>query len=154
MSKLDAIDYQILNLLQQNARLTNQNIADKVHLSASPCWRKIKKLEDMAIIEGYGVRLNRKKLGLGVMVFVKVVIDHHSEEEAKKFEQEVECLDHVIACYSIGGDADFLLQVVAKDLDEYAHFSMNVIRRLSGIKEMQSMFVLKEIKKFNGFPIG
>ena len=74
-------------------------------------------------------------------------------KEAKKFEERVTELEHVVACYSVGGDADFLLQVVSPDLDTYAEFSMSTIRRLPGIKEMQSIFVLKEIKPFLGYPI-
>lgn len=87
------------------------------------------------------------------MVFVRVIIDSDSEAEAQKFEQEVGELENVVACYSIGGDTDFLLQVVSHDLDSYADFTMSVIRRLPGIKEMQSMFVLKEIKPLDAYPI-
>ena len=143
---LDQAEISILKLLQNEGRVTNQELADKMGMSASPCWRKVRKLEDEGVIEGYRAVLNRKKIGLGVMVFIRVVIDSHSEAEAKKFEEEVIALEDVVACYSIGGDADFLLQVVAYDLDSYADFAMSVVRRLPRIKEMQSMFVLKEIK--------
>lgn len=151
--KIDKTDARILELLQADSRVTNADLAQQLALSTSPCWRRVKQLEDSKVIKGYGVLLDRKKLGLGVMVFIRVSIDSHSEKEAKKFEQEVTALDYVIACYSIGGDADFLLQVVSPDLDTYAEFSMSIIRRLPGIKEMQSMFVLKEIKLFLSFPI-
>ncbi|UDQ80993.1 Lrp/AsnC family transcriptional regulator [Erwinia rhapontici] len=150
---LSTIDMKILALLQNDARVTNQTLADQIGMSASPCWRKVRKLEEDEVIQGYRAVLNRKKIGLGVMVFVRVSIDSHSEAEARKFEQEVTALDDVVACYSIGGDADFLLQVVAQDLDAYADFAMKVIRRLPGIKEMQSMFVLKEIKPLVSYPI-
>ena len=143
---LSTTDVKILTLLQNDARMTNQSVADSIGLSASPCWRKIRKLEEDEVIQGYRAVLNRRKIGLAVMVFVRVTIDSHSESEAKKFEEEVAALEDVVACYSIGGDADFLLQVVARDLDSYADFAMSVVRRLPGIKEMQSMFVLKEIK--------
>ncbi|WP_199635172.1 Lrp/AsnC family transcriptional regulator [Serratia sp. PAMC26656] len=146
-------DIRILAALQQDARITNQTLADELGMSASPCWRKVRKLEDDDVIQGYRAVLDRRKIGLGVMVFIRVSIDSHSEAEARKFEREVIELEDVVACYSIGGDADFLLQVVAGDLDTYADFSMSVIRRLPGIKEMQSMFVLKEIKPFVAFPI-
>lgn len=150
---LSTIDMKILALLQNDARITNQTLADQIGMSASPCWRKVRKLEEDEVIQGYRAVLNRKKIGLGVMVFVRVSIDSHSEAEARKFEQEVTALEDVVACYSIGGDADFLLQVVAQDLDAYADFAMKVIRRLPGIKEMQSMFVLKEIKPLVSYPI-
>lgn len=150
---LDPAEISILKLLQNDGRVTNQELADKMGMSASPCWRKVRKLEDEGVIEGYRAVLNRKKIGLGVMVFIRVVINSHSEAEAKKFEEEVIALEDVVACYSIGGDADFLLQVVAYDLDSYADFAMSVVRRLPRIKEMQSMFVLKEIKPLVMYPI-
>lgn len=111
---LNTIDMKILALLQNDARVTNQTLADHIGMSASPCWRKVRKLEEDEVIQGYRAVLNRKKIGLGVMVFVRVSIDSHNEAEARKFEQEVTALEDVVACYSIGGDADFLLQVVAR----------------------------------------
>lgn len=152
-SKIDKTDAKILEILQKDSRITNTDLAEQLNMSNSPCWRRVKQLEDSKIIKGYGVLLDRKKIGLGVMVFIRVSIDSHSEKEAKKFEEQVIALEHVVACYSIGGDADFLLQVVSPDLDTYADFSMSIIRRLPGIKEMQSMFVLKEIKPFLVYPI-
>ena len=151
--KIDKTDESILKILQNDSRTTNQQLSEKIGMSASPCWRRVKRLEDEKVIRGYGVLLDRRKLGLGVMVFIRVSIDRHSEAEALKFEEEVMQLDDVVACYSIGGDADFLLQVVSYDLDTYAEFSMSIIRRLPGIKVMQSMFTLKEIKSFQGFPV-
>ncbi|MBN6360639.1 Lrp/AsnC family transcriptional regulator [Providencia huaxiensis] len=150
---IDKTEIKILKLLQDDARITNQVLAEKVGMSASPCWRRVKKLEEENVIQGYRAILNRRKIGLGVMVFVRVIIDSDSEAEAQKFEQEVTELENVVACYSIGGDSDFLLQVVSHDLDSYADFAMTVIRRLPGIKEMQSMFVLKEIKPLDAYPI-
>ncbi|KPC53637.1 AsnC family transcriptional regulator [Pseudomonas amygdali pv. morsprunorum] len=144
---------RILTALQQDGRITNQTLADQIGMSASPCWRRVKQLEEHRYVLGYRAVLDRRKIGLGVMVFIRVSIDSHSEAEARKFEQEVMQLENVVACYSIGGDADFLLQVVARDLDSFADFAMTVVRRLPGIKEMQSMFVLKEIKPFVSFPV-
>lgn len=150
---LDTTEIKLLRLLQDDGRVTNQQLADKAGMSASPCWRKVRRLEDDNVIQGYRAVLNRKKIGLGVMVFIRVTIDSHSEAEARKFEEEVTALEDVVACYSIGGDADFLLQVVASSLDTYADFAMSVVRRLPGIKEMQSMFVLKEIKPLTAYPV-
>ncbi|MCK9741609.1 Lrp/AsnC family transcriptional regulator [Pseudomonas syringae] len=150
---LSPIDVRILTALQQDGRITNQTLADQIGMSASPCWRRVKQLEEHRYVLGYRAVLDRRKIGLGVMVFIRVSIDSHSEAEARKFEQEVMQLENVVACYSIGGDADFLLQVVARDLDSFADFAMTVVRRLPGIKEMQSMFVLKEIKPFVSFPV-
>ncbi|ACZ75319.1 transcriptional regulator, AsnC family [Dickeya parazeae Ech586] len=151
--KLSLTDIKILTLLQKDARITNQTLAEKIGMSSSPCWRKVRKLEEDDVIQGYRAILDRRKIGLGVMVFVRITIDNHSEAQACKFEREVTDLEEVVACYSMGGDSDFLLQVVSRDLDSYAEFAMSVIRRLPGIKEMQSMFVLEEIKPFTTFPI-
>jgi Lrp/AsnC family leucine-responsive transcriptional regulator len=150
---LNLTDVKILTALQQDGRITNQTLADHIGMSASPCWRRVRQLEEHSYIQGYRAVLDRRKIGLGVMVFIRINIDRHSEAEAKKFEQEVMQLEDVVACYSIGGDADFLVQVVARDLDSFADFAMTVVRQLPGIKEMQSMFVLKEIKPFVSFPV-
>lgn len=98
------------------------------------------------MIQGNRAVINLKKIGLNVMVCVRVTIDSQSEAEAGKFEQEVMVLDNVVSCYSIAGDADFLLQVVAGDMGAYVDFVMSVIRRLPKIKEMHSILMLKEIK--------
>lgn len=150
---LDRTDEQILQHLQKDARITNQTLSEKVGLSTSPCWRKVRQFEETGLIEGYGAKLNRRKIGLGVLAFIRVKIDSHDEAQAEEFAKKARELPEVIACYSIAGDADFLLQVVANNLDNYADFAMSRIRRLPHIKEMQTSMVLKEIKPFEGFPI-
>ncbi len=106
---LSKTDIKILQQLQQYARITNQHLADEIGLSASPTWRKVRKLEEDDVIQAYRVVINQKKIGLNVMVFVRVTFDSHSAAEARKFEQEVMALDNVVSCLSIGGDTDFLL---------------------------------------------
>ncbi|MBY3161555.1 Lrp/AsnC family transcriptional regulator [Rhizobium laguerreae] len=146
-------DIRILKALQSDGRLTNQELAERVGMSTSPCWRRVKKLEEAGVIRGYQAVVDRRAVGLGVLAFVRVQIDTHSHDEAERFEREVGELEAVIACYSIAGEADFLLQVVAADLDSYAEFAMTVIRRLPGIKEMHTMFVLKDIKASTILPV-
>lgn len=150
---LDASDLRILTVLQKDGRLTNQALSAEVGMSPSPCWRRVRQLEESGVIQGYRAVLGRKEIGLGVSAFIRVKIDSHSEAEAEAFTREVAALTEVVACYSIAGDADFLLQVVARDLDAYSDFAMNVVRRLPRIKEMQTTFVLKEVKPFTGFPL-
>ncbi len=150
---LEPVDIRILAALQGEGRLTNQALADAVGLSTSPCWRRVRQLEDRGVVTGYRASLDRREIGLGVLAFIRVKIDSHSEEESEAFARDVARLDEVVACYSIAGDADFLLQVVSPDLDTYADFAMTVVRRLPRIKEMQTTFVLKEIKAFKGFPL-
>lgn len=146
-------DARILSALQAEGRLTNQDLAGRVGMATSPCWRRVRHLEETGVIQGYRAVLDRRRLGLGVLAFVRIRIDSHNEAEARTFEEQLKCLDNVVACYSIAGDADFLLQIVAEDLDRYADFAMNVIRRLPRIKEMQTTFVLKEIKPFAVLPV-
>lgn len=150
---IDLADARILAALQENGRLTNQELAETVGLSASPCWRRVRQMEEAGVIEGYRARVDRRKVGLGVLAFVRVKIDGHSEAEARKFEDDIQRLDEVVACYSLAGSADFLLQVAAADLDAYADFAMNVIRRLPRIKEMETAIVLKEVKPLAGWPV-
>ena len=152
-SSLKPVDHRILDALQGDGRMTNQALSDAVGMATSPCWRRVRQLEDTGVITGYRADLSRQKLGLGVLAFVRVKIDSHNAEEAEEFSQSVMRLKEVVACYSVAGDADFLLQVVSTDLDSYAEFAMTIIRRLPGIKEMQTTFVLKEIKAFEGFPL-
>ncbi len=153
-NNLEAADVRILRELQADGRLTNQALADAVGLSASPCWRRVRALEESGVIRGYRAVVERRKVGLGVLAFARVRVGSHSDREAQEFADSVARLDAVVACYAIAGDADFLLQVVAADLDAYALFSMEVLRALPHIKEMQTMFVLKEIKPYDGLPVG
>lgn len=150
---LEEADVRILTALQAQGRLTNQELAGRVGMSTSPCWRRVRQLEERGVIQGYRAVLDRRKIGLGVLAFIRVQIDRHSEAEARKFEEDVLKLDEVIACYSLAGEADFLLQVVAADLDAYADFAMTVVRRLPRIKAMHTSFVLKEIKPSGTLPV-
>lgn len=152
-SLITPADIKILKQLQYAGRMTNQELADKVGMATSPCWRRVKQLEESGVITGYQANIDRRKIGLGILAFIRVKIDSHSEEEAKLFEMQVGELKPVIACYAVAGDADFLLQVVAEDLDSFSTFAMSVIRRLSGIKEMQTTFVLREVKPLDHLPL-
>jgi len=152
--RLDPGDIRILRALQADGRLTNQELAERVGMSTSPCWRRVRRLEESGVIRGYRAVIDRRTVGLGVLAFVRVLIDSHSEAEARRFEEDVQGLEDVVACYSVAGEADFLLQVVSRNLDSYAEFAMNVIRRLPRIKEMHTMFVLKEIKPPTPVPLG
>jgi DNA-binding Lrp family transcriptional regulator len=150
---LDDADRRILSALQQDGRLSNAELAEKVGMSSSPCWRRTRRLEENGYIKSYRAVLDRRRLGMGVLVFVSVQIDTHSDDEAGSFERAIKTLPEVVSCHSVGGGADFFLQVVCKDLDDYADFSMTRLRRLPGIKAMTSNFALKEIKPDNGWPL-
>lgn len=143
---IDAADVRILRALQADGRKSNQDLADAVNLSTSPCWRRVRRLEDEGVIKGYQAVIDRRAVGLGVLAFVRVRIDSHSADDAKRFEERALDLEEVTACWAITGDSDFLLQVVAPDLDAFGDFAMTVIRHLPGIKEMRSSLTLREVK--------
>lgn len=153
MPELDRRDRDILRILQRDGRISNQSLAELTHQAATPCWRRVRQLEASGLIRGYRAVLDRQKLGYGVMAFVQISIDRHSEAEARRFEREVQALDEVHACFAVTGEADFLLQVVARDLDAYGEFAMQRIRRLPGIKSMNTMFVLREMTEIPMLPV-
>lgn len=149
---LESADLKILELLQANGRLTNQEIAERIGMSASPCWRRIKRLEESGVITGYHAKFDRHSVGLGVMAFVRVSINSFSVVQDSKFGERIKEFEQVVACYQVAGEVDFLLQVVAKDLESYESAMVDV-RRLPGIGSMHTMFVLTEIKAFEGVPV-
>ncbi len=150
---LDAVDRKLLQLLERDARATVAELAEAVNLSTSPCWRRIRRLEEEGLIEGYQARLNRRALGWGVLAFVTVTIEDHEHDTATAFEHAVAAHPEIIACWSVAGSSDFVMQVVAADLDTYADFAMTTIRRFPGIKAMQTTFTLKEIKAPGPWPV-
>ena len=151
--QFDRMDANILRELQGNARLSMADLATKVGLSTSPCWRRVKRLEECGLIAGYKADIDRRSLGWGVLVFVNVTMEDNSEKGARTFEKAVHALPEIVACWSVAGAADFILQVVARDLDNYAEFAMTTVRRLPGIKAMHSTFTLKEVKPPRPCPI-
>ena len=150
---IDKRDREILRILQKEGCLSNQELAERIHMAPSPCWRRVKQMESSGLIRGYRAVLDREQLGLGLMALVRISIDSHSETEARRFEHELAAMDEVHACFAVTGEADFVLQVVAADLDAYARFAMQRLRRLPGIKSMNTMFVLREIKETPVLPV-
>lgn len=150
---LDKLDLAITDRLQRDGRLSNVKLAEQVSMSEASCWRKQKRLEDSGVIEGYQAILNRKKLGLGVMAFVQISCADHSEETTAQFEKIIESAPQVLACHNTTGEADFLLQVVARDLDSYSRFVEKVLRKLPGVTSIRSNLSLRELKTTNRLPV-
>jgi DNA-binding Lrp family transcriptional regulator len=153
MTEHDDYDLKILAALQENGRLTNHELAELVGLSASPCWRRVKRLEAEGAIRGYQAVLDQRRLGLGVTVFVSVSIERNDTAAHRAFEQAVVGRPEIVACHIVGGQHDFLLQVVAADLDAYAEFALHVLGQLPGVREIHSSFVLKEVKPLLRLPL-
>jgi Lrp/AsnC family leucine-responsive transcriptional regulator len=150
---LDAIDRRILENLQRDGRLTNLDLAERVGLSPSPCLRRVRRLEAEGLIESYGARLDRKKVGLGLTAFVSVNIERHAAAEAEVLRNAMMAMPEVIACYITSGEFDFLLHVVVPDLDEYRRFSLEGLVKLKGLKDFRSSFVIDTVKENAPLPL-
>lgn len=151
--QLDKMDIAISDSLQRDAKLSNVRLAEQLSLSEASCWRKQRRLEESGVIEGYQAILNRKKLGLGVMAFVQISCADHSEEATAAFEKIIQSAPQVLSCHNTTGEADFLLEVVARDLDSYSRFVEKVLRKLPGVLSIRSNLSLRELKATNRLPV-
>ncbi len=152
VERLDELDRAILERLQLDGRASNSRLAEEVGLSETPCWRRIKRLETDGIISTYSANLDRRKLGLGVFAFVEVKFSTHDTELSREFESAVESIPQILTCHNVTGEVDYILQVVAKDLDDYGRFTA-VLRNLPGVMAIHSILSLREVKKFSGLPL-
>lgn len=146
MRAIDPTDMRILNLLQENAQLTNKEIAAQLGLSTTPVFERIKRLEEDGIISQYVALVNRQKLDYALLAFCNVSLKEHARDYLKQFENEVRSLREVIECYHVAGMFDYLLKVVIKDMNAYQDFIVNKLAALDNIGNVQSSFVMTEIK--------
>ena len=149
---LDGVDYQILSKLQSDGRISNSALCAQVNLSETPCWRRWKKLEEEGYIEEYRTVLSRRKLGFGVVVFTQVSFASHDVELTDRFEQLMCESDWVQMCHCVTGSNDYLLQLVARDMDEFSD-RITQLRRIPGVNAVQSHISVKEIKDSSSLPI-
>lgn len=150
---LDKTDLAILQALQQDGRLSSAKLADTLSLSATPCWRRLRRLEEMGVIQGYQARLDRRKLGFGVVAFVQITLGSHAGDTPLQFENQVRELPEILACHNVSGSCDYLLEVVAPDLDAYGDFVRNQLRRLPGVTAIHSNLSLREVKARGNLPL-
>ncbi|CAO3359514.1 Lrp/AsnC family transcriptional regulator [Azospirillum melinis] len=153
MDPLDKMDVAIADRLQQDGRLSNARLSEQLALSEASCWRRQKRLEESGVIKGYQAVLDRRKLGFGVMAFVQIVCTQHGEEVTAAFEAIIQGCPSVLSCHNTTGEADFLLVVVARDLDDYSGFVDRVLRKLPGVASIRSNLSLREMKETNRLPI-
>jgi DNA-binding Lrp family transcriptional regulator len=144
--KLDRTDMKILAALQEDARLSSAELAERVSLTTSPCWRRVKRLEDEGVIRGYQARLDSGKLGYQVMAFVLISLEMKDTVNVQAFERAARAVPQVLSCHRISGRYDHQLTVVAQDLVAYGVFAETHINGLPGIKEIYTSFVLHEVK--------
>nr|WP_218173403.1 Lrp/AsnC family transcriptional regulator [Pseudomonas gingeri] len=151
--KLDAYDRKILSALQRDGRLSNVELAEQIGLSASPCLRRVRMLEEAGVIRGYQVNLDRDEVGLGLTVFVGVKVERHHEADAEAFRLAVTALPQVISAFLVSGESDFLLQVVVPDLRAYERFLTGELLRLPGVRDIRSNFAIQAVKTPGPLPL-
>lgn len=150
---LDAIDRRLLDALQENGRLAVTDLAEQVGLTASPCLRRLKNLEQNGVIRGYAALVDQDKVGLPVSVFVSVKLEMQREEALEAFERAVRDCPEVVECYLMTGPRDYLLRVVASDLSAYERFLKETLTRVEGVASIESSFALAQVKHANALPI-
>jgi Lrp/AsnC family transcriptional regulator, leucine-responsive regulatory protein len=151
---LDRYDRLILEALQKDGRISNQELADAINLSPSPCLRRVRQLEEAGLIDGYVARLNARKLGLTLMAFIQISMDKHTPERFDGFEKTVNGYSEVLECHLITGQsADYLLKVIVKDMDAYQQFLLQKLTRIEGVSGVHSSFVLKSPINGTALPV-
>ncbi|MGI9295860.1 MAG: Lrp/AsnC family transcriptional regulator [Pseudomonadales bacterium] len=149
---IDRMDRRLLRILRDDGRITNTDLAEAAALSPSPCLRRIKRLESEGVIRGYSARLDLGKIGWGITAFVHINIEKHRKTDAEFFEKELANIARVVWCHALAGPWDLLLQVVARDFDDYYEL-VQILGGLEYVKDIQSTIVIGEIKADKGVPI-
>ena len=147
MPVLDATDLAILKLLQQNARITIKEISEQVHLSTTPVHERIRRMEQNGVIKQYITVLNAAKVGKGLMIICYVSLRQHSKNAGDKFIKSILAMNEVIECLTISGEFDFMLKVVASNMDDYYDFHVNKLSQVENVGNVQSVFVMGVIKQ-------
>ena len=150
---LHQVDLQILTVLQRNADISTSDLAEQVHLSQSPCWRRVNKLEEAGIITRRVALLNRAKLGLGVVVFATVNLNQVGKQNLLAFEESVEGHSEVVECYTMTGIWDYMLKIICRDIGHYEDFVRNTLSSSDLIRELHSHIAVTEIKNTTELPI-
>ena len=150
---LDKTDKSILTLLQENSKYTIKELSERLNLTSTPIFERIKRLENQGYILSYSANIDRKKIGLSLVSFCNVSLKSHETAFIAKFEKDILQFSEVIECYHIAGMHDYLLKVMVKDMDEYRYFLSKKLASLESIGQVQSSFVMTEIKSTSKLPI-
>jgi DNA-binding Lrp family transcriptional regulator len=154
MEDIDKFDLAILQELQADGRLTNAELSQRVGLSAAPCWRRVRALEEAGYIKGYHAEIDRHKIGLGVLAFVRVDTERVTVEATRQLEEAIRSLPEVTSCHYISGTGTFELQVVSQDLDSFSRFALQHLMSLPNVKDLHTSFSLGEVKASRALPLG
>ncbi len=150
---LDTTDYSLLALVQDDGRISNVKVAETLSLSETPCWRRLKRLEEEGYIDSYQANLNRYRLGFGVLALVQICFANHTDDAPSQFEEAIQNIPEVLSCHNVTGEADYILQIVAQDLVAYEQFLRKVLRKLPGVTSIQSSLSLREVKNSTRLPL-
>lgn len=152
--ELDRYDRRILGVLQEDGRISNQDLADRIGLSPSPCLRRVRALEESGLITGYRAHVDAKALGLSLLALIHISMDQHTPERFKHFDAQISEIPEVMECLLITGQAaDYQLKVVVKDMDAYQELLLNRITRIKGVTGVQSSFILRRVVDKTAVPV-
>ena len=152
--EIDRYDRQILRILQEDGRISNQDLADRIGLSPSPCLRRVRALEDAGIVSGYRALLDAKALGYSLMALIYISMDTHTPERFDNFERQIRDIPEVLECLMITGqNADYQIKLVVKDMDAFQALLLNRITRIQGVTGVQSSFVLRKVVDTTVLPV-
>ena len=154
METLDKFDWAILNELQNEGRLSNADLSARVGLSAAPCWRRVRRLEEVGFIKGYRAEIDRHKIGLDVLAFVRLDADSNSGGVLRGLEEAIRAIPEIVSCHYISGTGTFELQVVSRDLNTFSQFARDVLINLPHVKDLHTSFSLGEVKASSALPLG
>ena len=151
--RLDRWDLALLRELQADARLSNAELAERIGLSAAPTWRRVRRLEERGYITGYRAVIDRRRVGLGVLAFVRVDAERNNAQATRELEDRIRSLPEVVACHYISGAGTFELHVMATDLDAYSRLAMDTLLKLPNVKDLHTSFSLGEVKSGGALPL-
>ncbi|MEE9357074.1 Lrp/AsnC family transcriptional regulator [Candidatus Vondammii sp. HM_W22] len=152
--KIDRYDRRILELLQQDGRISNQDLAEQIGLSQSPCLRRVRALEENGLITGYRALVDAKMLGLSLQALIHISMDRHTPERFSNFDATVKALPEVLECLLITGqDADYQLKVIVRDMEAYQSLLLNKITRIKGVTGVHSSFVMRQVVDRTAIPL-
>ena len=150
---MDKTDKKILSLLQSNATISVTELAEQVNLSTTPCWKRVKRLEDEGYIKARVALLDAKKIGAGVSVFVHLKTQHHDDQWLSRFAHHIDTFDEVMECYRMAGEWDYLLRVATRDIESFDRFYKKLITEVDGLTDVTSSFAMEEVKFSTRLPL-
>ncbi|MEZ5532310.1 MAG: Lrp/AsnC family transcriptional regulator [Steroidobacteraceae bacterium] len=151
---LDRIDARIIAELQADGRLSVVELGERIGLTGTPCARRVRQLEQRGVIAGYTAIVDRVKLGLNVQAFIQVKLDHHTDETVESFERALAAIEQVVSCHATTGEYDFMLQVIAPDLEALSALVLKQLLKITGVRDVHSSIVLDTVKHSARLPVG